>query len=197
MLEKMKGMSLAQKADYIWEYYKIHILLTLLVVFIIGSVINTMYINPPKQAYITIAFFGEYINDEDTTQLLNTLNTALLPSNKTKPELECRLVVVPTNEGLSQIAMAMQQKFTAMVAARDIDFIAGEMKLLENYINNEYFISLDSLQEGLEGKCLNISQNKALAQLNSSGKEIFLGVVNKEDRLENVKKAFSFFLENQ
>ncbi|MCL2571734.1 MAG: hypothetical protein FWE11_04965 [Defluviitaleaceae bacterium] len=71
---KLKKMNFTEKRQYIWEYYKLHIFVAIIIIFIAGSLINTWFINPPKQEYLYIAWQAPA-----TSIQLNALSEALDP----------------------------------------------------------------------------------------------------------------------
>lgn len=60
--EKFKALSPKEKYSYIWEYYKIHIIITLLSIVGLASFIHTMMTK--KSTYCTITYYNSYINEE-------------------------------------------------------------------------------------------------------------------------------------
>jgi len=53
---KLKEMNFTDKRQYIWEYYKIHIFVIGFSLFMIGSLINVWFINPPQRDYLYVAW---------------------------------------------------------------------------------------------------------------------------------------------
>jgi len=51
---KLKEMTFTEKRQYIWEYYKLHLLFIGVGLFAVGSLINIWFINPPKRDYLYI-----------------------------------------------------------------------------------------------------------------------------------------------
>ena len=58
--EKFKALSPKEKYSYIWEYYKIHIIITLLSIVGLASFIHTMMTK--KSTYCTITYYNSYID---------------------------------------------------------------------------------------------------------------------------------------
>ena len=74
--EKFKALSPKEKYRYIWEYYKIHIIITLLSIVGLASFIHTMMTK--KSTYCTITYYNSYIDENQLYSLRDTLNDLLI-----------------------------------------------------------------------------------------------------------------------
>ena len=74
--EKFKALSPKEKYSYIWEYYKIHIIITLLSIVGLASFIHTMMTK--KSTYCTITYYNSYIDENQLYSLRATLNDLLI-----------------------------------------------------------------------------------------------------------------------
>ena len=61
---KLREMNFTDKRQYIWEYYKLHIIAGVVVLIIIGGLINTWFINPPKRDYLYIVWQAGHMPSE-------------------------------------------------------------------------------------------------------------------------------------
>ncbi|MDR1558167.1 MAG: hypothetical protein LBS84_00460 [Clostridiales bacterium] len=129
--KKLKEMTFKEKAAYIWEYYKIPIIAVIVVLFIAGSIIDSVWIHPPKKLFLQIGFSGGYVADES----MNALNAALTEAIMTPEERET-LQVTGTlfmyGSGDPQMDMANQAKFAAMIASNEIDLLVMSLEELES-----------------------------------------------------------------
>ena len=113
---KLREMSFTDKRQYIWEYYKIHIIAFVLVVFFVGSLVNTWFINPPARDYLYIAWVGLDVPSE----MLNSIGDALVATvdNPDRQQVTVMSYALTNNPSLDS---AMQQRFAAMLQTGAID----------------------------------------------------------------------------
>ena len=55
---KLRQMTFGEKRQYIWEYYKLQIFIFIFVAFVVGNLINVIFISPRKFEYLYIAWLG-------------------------------------------------------------------------------------------------------------------------------------------
>ena len=120
-VEKIKSMEKTVRREYIWGYYKYHIIGSIVAVILIGSFINDTIINPPPQPILTIAWMAGFEFDEQ----FDALEDALYPAMVTNPRRETVSVIPFTLTGDPSFDMAMFQRFGAMTAAASLDIIIG------------------------------------------------------------------------
>ena len=83
--EKFKALSPKEKYSYIWEYYKIHIIITLLSIVGLASFIHTMMTK--KSTYCTITYYNSYIDENQLYSLRIHLMIYLLKILKSQQYL--------------------------------------------------------------------------------------------------------------
>jgi len=137
-LQKIKSMQGREKRQYIWDYYKFHIIGTIIGVLMLGSLINDTIINPPPSSALTIAWMAGFELDER----LNALEDVLHPIVVGDTDRE-RIMIIPFHiVGEPQNDMAQMQRFQAMLAAREIDIVIGHY---EHVIDEEMDIDVRRL----------------------------------------------------
>lgn len=114
---KLRVMSFRDKRQYIWEYYKVHIFIFAIVGFIIGSLINVWFINPPKRDYLYIAWLDlQFVSSAQLERLGHNLDIIV-----TDPD---RYQVLATSYAMTdnpELNMALQSRFTALLSTGSID----------------------------------------------------------------------------
>jgi len=117
-IAKLRAMNFTDKRQYIWEYYKLHLLGLVVGIIALVALLNTIFINPAPRDYLYIAWLGP----PPAIGQLDALAEALQP-------------LVP--EGLNEIVsihsyvasidpnmnMALQQRFATMVQLGAMDAI--------------------------------------------------------------------------
>ena len=71
---KLKEMNFTEKRQYIWEYYKLHIIAAVIFLIFIGSVINNRIINPPMREYLYVAWQAHHVMPDQLAALSEDLS---------------------------------------------------------------------------------------------------------------------------
>ena len=121
---EMKGKT---RREYIWDYYKIPIIAFIVGTWMIGSLINDVWINPPPGSVLTIAWMAGWESEEQ----LNELRDSLYPLFVEDPRRETVQILTFFMGTDPQMDMAMQQRFAAMTAAAELDIIIGNFVVHE------------------------------------------------------------------
>ncbi|MCL2363047.1 MAG: hypothetical protein FWC71_00105 [Defluviitaleaceae bacterium] len=117
-IAKMRAMNFTDRRQYIWEYYKMHIIGLLIGIFALGAFINTMFINPAPRDYLYIAWLGP----QPEIGQLEALAQALQPL---VPEDLHEVVSVHSYAASFDPMMntVLQQRFATMVQIGGMDAI--------------------------------------------------------------------------
>ena len=128
-MDKIKSMKGKKKREYIWEYYKIHIIATAFFLIVAGSLFNDIVLNPPPDAALTVAWMG-FEFDEN----LNIFRETIYPVVVEDPENETvQIITFFLGGGDPQMDMAMLTRFAAMTAAAELDIVIGDMVYHDEY----------------------------------------------------------------
>jgi len=146
---KLKGMSFKEKAAYVWEYYKIPIIAVIVVAIIIGSIINSVWINPEKKMYLQFAFFGGYADDSAAASMCGQLEAALMTPDE-QEKLQISSASFMTDSGDPQMDMAYQEKFASMISVRELDLLVVDDADLDSMVSQGILAPVkDYLPDGL------------------------------------------------
>ncbi len=115
--DKLKDMSFRNKISYLWEYYKFHALITLLV---IGFAIYFIYhlVTPKVETELYAAIINNTISDEIWEQYQTEVSDYLKLDPKTQDVIMNPAFYL---NGSSEYAMNMQTALVTYVAAGDVD----------------------------------------------------------------------------
>lgn len=142
------NMTFKEKCNYILYYYKVHIIICLLSIIFIGIFVYGQ--STKKDVYINITYIGNYFSEDLSSDICDTLNSDLIPNDKSKT-----VVFDMLDTSNTQNLIKLQASF----AASDIDFaIINEDFFNENY-PNELFEDLNSI-DGFSS--LNFNPNSLL-----------------------------------
>lgn len=159
----LKNMSGRERIDYIWEYYKLHIIAALVLIIFIGY---TVYSQATRIDYVfNLTYTGNYMDDAKRTELENKL-TKLVVKDGSKRK-KALVDVLPIESGNNS---AYVQKLMAEVSVGDIDIIILSKSQFDNYLKSGAFLRLDNLA-GLNLK--DTKYNSCLIKKNYAGNEAF------------------------
>jgi len=141
-IKKMREMPFKKKMEYIWDYYKIPIIATVAVLILLGSFINTRFINPPPNAALYVIWSAGYATDEQIGTLKETFEKKLIDEDANEIVIITTLFTMADDPTLG---MANFQRLQAMLAAGEIDvFILGS-QILHDYAEVGYLQPMESI----------------------------------------------------
>ena len=143
---KLSQMSFAEKRQYIWDYYKLHIIAFIIMAFLIGSLINTLIFNPPMQDYLYFVWIGPPVSSFVLDDFAKELNVIV--------ENPDRYAVRATNHSLAgldpQMRMGLQTRFVAQMQQRGLDLFILTKDELYGYSSIGFILPIMNFLEELE-----------------------------------------------
>jgi len=134
LIKSLKGKT---RLVHIFEYYKLHmVILVIVLYFSIGGIWNI--VNPPPQPIITIAWMGGFLFEDERESIENAFIAAMIDEDSQQGRRRQTVRVIsfsPT--GRPSFDTASLSHFAALVSAREIDMLIGYAgqtteELLEN-----------------------------------------------------------------
>ena len=119
-----KDLSKKKKFEYIWDYYKLHIIGTILAVLALSSLIYTMFIRIPDTNFCGVAIYGQFLSALNTVYALEfhlLLSNAENTKNFTQVEY-----TTPITDYLSDEKVNELRKKGLVLDAKDPE--TGELK---------------------------------------------------------------------
>ena len=141
-IEKLRKMTFKEKIKYIWEYYRIHIVVLVIIFSVIGSLINVWFINPPAEPVLTIAWSSGFIMDEQLRDLEDILAEQLADEAENE---SVDVISLLTGGDDPQMHMAYVTRLMAMVAARQIDIFVLDSEMLTDHSNSGLIQPMESI----------------------------------------------------
>ena len=129
-IAKLRQMSFKQKAEYIWEYYKIHIIGIGIFVILISLLLNAWVCNPRPNTVLFIAWSAGYITDEQISTLTDAVNERLIDDDKNET---AEISLLLTNNADPASMMAYTTRLIAMLTMGEIDIFILNSGLFEDY----------------------------------------------------------------
>lgn len=141
--QKLRNMSPKDRAWYIWEYYKFHILALILAVAALWTLGGILY----RQTFTTrlsIAIVNDRAGNASSTANLEAgLKEALGFGKKDLIEINEGLTARFGEEGMSQFEYASLAKISALVASKSLDVFIGDQEAVGHYETVNAFQDLE------------------------------------------------------
>lgn len=136
--EKLKDMPWKKKISYIWDYYKYHGLISILVVVFICYTVYTF--TKPK---VETKLYATIINNTIEPDIWNEYKEKIMEYMELNPDTE--EVILNYNfyyNGAPDYAANMRQAFAVYLAASEIDIIIAPLSEFSDYVKNGFFTPL-------------------------------------------------------
>lgn len=173
-----KELTFKEKLHYIWDYYKIHIIVGLLLIYVLTTFTLSM-INR-KEYVLNIALIGESVDFDRLSQFSHEVTKELVgnPSDKKEASVDF-YKLMRDSQGELILDPASTQKLIARIAAKQIDVIILDKKSFDALAVQGAFLRLDKT-EGLDLKDYKVE--KTLKDMNGVKKGVYGIYVNYDNR---------------
>ena len=175
--EKSKALSPKEKYSYIWEYYKIHIIITLLSIVGLASFSHTMMTK--KSTYCTITYYNSYIDENQLYSLRDTLNDLLIEN----PEKSTILINPIWSDSNTVYRLTPTEEIAIKIAAKEIDLAIINEEYFNAQVSQDMFENISTI-DGFEN--LNIPEELLVKASDSNDTEGIYGI--KIDSLNLLKE---------
>jgi len=220
-IDKLREMTFKEKIEYIWEYYKYHIIGLAIFVFVLVSLLNFWVFNPNPDEALFISWNAGFATDEQIDDLTSFLEERLIDEDVNEKVVIAQYFY---NSDDPTVFMANVQRTVAMIAAGVIDLFVLDMQLLEEYSDIGYLQPLDNILtevrlknpevfsrieeniiytlcdtgEGIKERRVTgvkIGNSPLFSNLGMFEQELFLGVSITAGKMDNIVKTFIMFFE--
>ena len=145
---KLREMNFTDKRQYIWEYYKLQIIAAVVLLFVIGNIVNRVFINPPKRDYLYIAWQAGEVLPAQLTELGERLR--VIAGDQARYEVSVRSYVVT---GSLQMDQAMAARFQALVSVGDLHGIITTREGIVHFLQLGIIMPVHELMAEIRGLC--------------------------------------------
>ena len=141
--QKLKNMSWKDRAWYVWEYYKFHILALILAAGALWTV-GTMIYRQTFTTRLSIAVINDRAGTTSSTAGLEAgLKEALGCGSKDLIEFNEGLSASFSEDSMSQYDYATLAKISALVASRSLDVVIGDQASIDHYASINAYQNLE------------------------------------------------------
>ncbi|MCC8013848.1 MAG: hypothetical protein LIO87_01525 [Eubacterium sp.] len=136
-----QDLTFKKKIEHIWEYYKVPILGTILVIFILGSWIYNAKFKPHKELFSGVAMLNYKLPEEKgyTDPLYDAINSEL---GLTDTNYEVKVEYFYDDPNEPDMLSTMLEKFAAMLLAGDVNIMIMDKDSMEEYAYEDYLLNL-------------------------------------------------------
>lgn len=191
-------MSQKERIEYIWEYYKFHIIGTIVAIILLISFISS--IGEKKDVVLNMTIIGQGVNTEGVVQIQEQLNDELV---KDKADEEVSVQHLTYNKSsMDEASRAGIQKLSAEITLGNIDLMIVEKELFEEIsLQKSSLLALNDIKgtdkliksdEKVYG--IGTSDIQLLAPLGLDENKV-LCVPSTTKNLENINKFFALISE--
>ncbi|MDI6618832.1 MAG: hypothetical protein QME45_09195 [Clostridiales bacterium] len=140
---KFESMTKKEKAAYIWDYYKWHIIIGIIVIALVANLITS--ITTRKDTILDVTLLGKYIDSNKQDAFKKTLDKKFVTNIK-KQETQVEFLFYDKNSK-DQMAIASIQKFQALAASASLDVVVLDKDDFNLYAGQGLFMELDKIPE--------------------------------------------------
>ncbi len=141
MKEKMRGMTLVQKIDYLWTYYKIWLLVPV-VIGVVFYIISTTYRASQENELVSVIAVGSLVRD--TSELENEIKEYIGKKND--------IVRFHMSIPADQLAKTSQITLTTLIGAKAVDVILCPEDVYRHFSDRDGFLSMESYESQIQEK---------------------------------------------
>lgn len=141
--QKFQELSRKEKVDYIWEYYKLHIIGGIIVIGIIASFLNIWVFNPPPKSAVSVNFMSTNLMTSVTEELEEELNDLIVTEEMGNKKVFVNTYVLGSPD--PQMEMATQTKFAASIQAQELDVMIMDKDKFEELAKQGNMLPLDKV----------------------------------------------------
>ncbi len=170
---KLKDMPPKKKAEYIWEYYKIPIIIAVLAVIFIVTFVRDYRINKRPYYIDAIVINSDIAYSADNYILNDFIKYAGVDTKAYNIAVDTSIIM--DEEKLDQMTMANSQKVMALFAAGELDVVIGPDSIMDQYGKMEAFRDISQV----------ISDDR-IKELSDAGFEVYQATAYEEDDQGNM-----------
>ena len=134
----MSQESFSKKLEYFWDYYKIHVMITVFLACMFGSILHTIV--SQKETLLSIALINAFPNAEDEFLMEDFENYLGLNSKKQQVLIDSTYYL--DDDSTSPYATTYSQKFSTNAMAGKLDVVLADSRNFEFYGNQGFFQDL-------------------------------------------------------
>ncbi|MBQ9765905.1 MAG: hypothetical protein IJW18_06885 [Lachnospiraceae bacterium] len=143
---KLKEMTFGEKLEYIWEYYKVHIIITAVLVFFVVSMIKVVYNNIKYESIFHCAVVNSILSTEEENYLLDGFGEYIdVDKEHETMTFDSTYIFFWDQQSFqSDTTYASRMKVAAALAAKELDIFVADKTYVESATPEEQFMDLST-----------------------------------------------------
>lgn len=133
-MTKFKQLTKKEKVEHIWEYYRFHIIGTIVGVFFMVNLLVTIFGPKPPEPAANLVIVGGYVGNEEKVDKFKS-DIANIIDEGENGTVDLNILSVNWEEH-SELTMAMEQKFMIMFQTKELDVLILEREKFDTYVKN-------------------------------------------------------------
>lgn len=145
---KLKDMTLGEKFEYIWEYYKVHIILTVFLVFFTVSMVKLIYNNIKYEEIFHCAVVNSIMSGSEEDYISKGFGEYLeIDKEHDKLTFDSSYMFLWDNisYNTSDVTYTSRMKVAAALAAKTIDVFVTDTTYIESGASESQFYDLSTI----------------------------------------------------
>ena len=144
-MTKFKALTKKQKIEHIWEYYRFHIIGTILGIIFLTNLLVTIFSPRPPAPAANVVIIGKVWHDDEKIASLTSKMEHIIGYDEDE---RVEINFFPVNwEEQSQLTMGMEQKLMVMLYSKEIDVYGLEKERFFSYVKNLEETMFESLED--------------------------------------------------
>lgn len=139
----LKKMSRKEKIEYIWDYYKIHIIATLIAILAVSSFVYS-YVTKVEYVF-NLTILCNDMDENSRTNLEKQITNYVVGKGEKRKQAAVEVMPITDTGNSSPMTAQYMQKFMVKLAAGEIDLVIFDRSMLETYIKQEALVKLDDI----------------------------------------------------
>ncbi len=145
--DKLKNMSVKDRLWYIWEYYKIPIIIAVVAVIFISSIGSAIYNNRFETALSCVIFNSRPASEADSVDdYFNQGFRQYIDLNEdAKIEVDYSMSPTFDESSMNEFTYAQLAKITAMISSKSLDVMIGKPETIDHFGEMGGFVDLKEI----------------------------------------------------
>lgn len=173
----LKSMSRKEKIEYIWDYYKLHIISVIIVIAVIASFIHGQLTR--IDYVVNVTMIGNAVSESKKEELERKYTSLVIKEGEKRKQ--ALIDVIATDK--SELSYEMMQKFVVRIAAGEIDAVILDKGFFDSFVKQDMFIPLENISEI---NLSDIKQSKIEASGSDNNKAVYAISVEGNKELEDI-----------
>jgi len=140
----LKSMSKKKQAEYIWDYYKLHIIGGFAIIFIVVSIINSHF---TKIDYVfNLTMIGNVIDENKKGDLEKQLTSMVVKKGEMRKQAIIDITPIDSSKS-SDATMKNEymQRFIAKMSVGELDVVILDKDMFKSFVKQNIFLRLDNI----------------------------------------------------